>query len=90
MLAVLFADVDNPDADLPGDNVYRQIQEAVDVAAPGDTIKVRAGTYEPFVVNTDNITIREATKHSNPVIDGDLNAGDEIGVRINSNGVTVK
>jgi hypothetical protein len=42
-----------------GDNLYSQIQEAVDAAAPGDKIKVHAGTYNPFVVNTDNFTIRD-------------------------------
>src|SRR5436190_16787292 len=42
--AVLVVDSNNPAANAPGDNLYAQIQEAVDAAAPGDHIKV-SSTY---------------------------------------------
>ena len=79
MLTVLFADVDNPNADLPGDNLYRQIQEAVDAASIGDVILVREGVYEPVVINTDGLRIQKASS-GDVVIDGDENFGDENGV----------
>ncbi len=86
----LIVDIGDPTANQPGDNLYAQIQEAVDAASAGDTIEVHAGTYLPFVVNTDNLIIRKANETSNPVIDGDLNPGDENGVKVNASGVTLR
>ena len=90
MLTTLTVDIGDPTANDPGDNLYAQISEAVAAASEGDKIKVHAGTYDPFVVNTDNLTIREARHNSNPVVDGDLNLGDENGVEVNANGVTIR
>ena len=90
MLTTLTVDIGDPTANDPGDNLYAQISEAVAAALPGDKIKVHAGTYDPFVVNTDNLTIREARRNSNPVVDGNLNPGNENGVEINANGVTIR
>jgi len=87
MLTTLTVDLGDPSANDPGDNLYAQIQEAVDVASPGDKIKVYAGSYKPFVVNTDNLRIRG---YSNPVVDGNLNAGNENGVEVNASGVTIR
>lgn len=36
------------------------IQAAINKAGPGDTILVQPGTYSPFEINRDNITIRSA------------------------------
>ena len=90
LLAVLTVDIADAACNDPGDSLFCQIQEAVDAASAGDTINVHAGTYEPFVVSTDNLTIREATKSSDPVIDGALNAGDENGIEVNADGVTIR
>ncbi len=85
LLTTLTVDIGDPTANDPGDNLYAQISEAVAAASPGDKIKVHAGIYNPFEVNTDNLTIREARHNSNPVIDGGFN-----GVRVKANGVTIK
>ena len=89
-MTTLTVDIGDPTANVPGDNLYAQISEAVAAASPGDKIKVHAGTYNPFVVNTDNLTIREARRNSNPVVDGNLNPGDENGVEVHASGVTIK
>ena len=72
----------------PGDpDAYVEIQDAVDAASPGDTIKVHAGTYGPVVISTDDLTIKAADDDSSPVVDA---TGFEVGVLIDANGVTVK
>ena len=80
LLAALLVSSDDPGA-------FAEIQDAVDAAEPGDTIKVAAGTYLPFEVNTDGLIIREATRRSNPVIDA---TGFDVGVALNANGVTLR
>ncbi len=79
LLTTLTVDIGDPTADDAGDNLYAQISEAVSTVSPGDMIKVHSGTYNPFVVNTDNLTIREANANSNPVVDGDLKPSDASG-----------
>ncbi len=85
--AVLVANINDPDANLPGDNLYAQIQEAVDAAAPGDLIQVHAGTYDPVTIAKDNLTIQEANANSNPVVDA---TGVPVAVAISANGVTIR
>ncbi len=52
LLTTLTVDMGDPNADVPGDNLYAQISEAVAAASPGDKIKVHAGIYDPFVPPT--------------------------------------
>jgi parallel beta-helix repeat protein len=85
--ATLVVDINNPDANLPGDSLYAEIQEAVDAASPGDLIKVHGGTYAPVTITKDSLTIQEANANSNPVVDA---AGGIFGVKIDANGVTVR
>lgn len=85
--AVLAVNINDPTADLPGDRLYAQIQEAVDAASPGDVIKVHAGTYSPVTIAKDNLTIQEATAPSDPVIDA---AGGFAGVLVEGNGVILR
>ena len=80
-------DVNDPTADEPGDNLFAQIQEAVDAASPGDEIMVHAGIYEPFTVEKDNLAIGEASNNADPVIDA---TGADAGITINANGVKVQ
>lgn len=53
-------------------SIYCQLQDAVDAASVGDTIRVTSGTYKSVLIETKNITIREANRNSNPVIDATL------------------
>jgi parallel beta-helix repeat protein len=84
--AVLWVNVNDPTADAPGDNLYAQIQGAVDAAAPGDVIKVHAGTYAPVTIAKSNITVQEATPASDPVIDA---GGGISGLQLTGSGVTL-
>lgn len=56
LLATFTVD-DDFDADDPDEREFRTIQAAVDAAAGGDTIKVKAGTYEESVVVNKQLTI---------------------------------
>lgn len=87
LLSTLTVNVNDPTANNPGDHLYAQIHEALAEAEPGDQIKVHAGIYEPFTVSTDNLTIREATPDSDPVIDA---TGAEAGVHIDADGITLR
>lgn len=91
LLATLSVDINDAACVNPGDDLYCEIQEAVDVASPGDTIGVNGGTYSPFIVpiGTDNLTIQNAPGHS-PVVDGNRNLGDENGVELRADGVTIQ
>ncbi|MGD8588559.1 MAG: right-handed parallel beta-helix repeat-containing protein [Chromatiales bacterium] len=66
---------------------FHEIQDAVDAASPGDTILVRAGTYKSFTVETDDLTIMEASKDANPIVNA---LGQNFGVIINANRVTIQ
>jgi len=90
LLATLTVNNANPVAcATPGDNLYCEFQEAVDAAKPGDTIRAHTGRYLPFTIKTDNLTIRPALGSSKPVIDGSLNLGNENGVEVLADGVTI-
>ena len=87
LLTTLAVDIEDPTCDGDGP-VYCSIQAAEDDASPGDTILVHKGTYdETILVDTDNLTIREANANSNPVVDA---ADFENGVVIDSDGVTIR
>ncbi|MDH3591733.1 MAG: hypothetical protein OER88_07635, partial [Planctomycetota bacterium] len=73
--------------DADGGADHTQIQDAVDAAAPGDIIKVHAGTYDAVEITTDDLTIQEANANSNPVVDAD---GGAFGVKIDADGVTIR
>ncbi|MDJ0806831.1 MAG: right-handed parallel beta-helix repeat-containing protein [Gammaproteobacteria bacterium] len=68
-------------------SAFREIQDAVDTALPGDTILVRAGTYKPFSVETDDLIIMEASKDANPIVNA---LGQNFGVIINASRVTIQ
>lgn len=87
LLATLTVDIGDPSANDPGDNLYAQIYEAVAAAEEGDLIKVQAGTYEPFVVDTNNLTIRAANSGASPVIDA---TGIANGIEVNANDVSIR
>lgn len=87
LLAALTVDIGDPSANDPGDNLYAQIHEAVAAADEGDRIKIKAGTYEPFVVDTNNLTIRAANSNASPVIDA---TGIANGIEVNANDVSIR
>ena len=94
LLTTLVVDINNPTADQPGDNLYAQIQEAVDAADQGDVIKVHSGNYEPFIVLKSHLTIREAHRHSNPVVQlalGEPGSAptNKFGVSLQGRGITL-
>lgn len=67
--------------------VYCEIADALaDAQADQDTIHVADGTYSPFNINTDGITI-EAAADADVIIDAEGRA--QTGIRINSDGVTM-
>ena len=83
VLATLNVDVNDAACDAAGP-VYCEIQQAEDVASPGDVIRVEPGTYMPVVVDVDDITIRGK---GNPVVDA---TGATTGININASDVTIK
>lgn len=87
MLTMLTVDVNDPAADDPGDNLYAQIQEAVDAAEEGDRIRVKTGVYDPFIVDTDKLTIRAAGNNASPVIDA---TGIANGIEVTANGISIR
>jgi parallel beta-helix repeat protein len=65
---VLVVDINDPRADLPGDDLYAQIHQAVAAALPGTRIVVHRGTYEPVEITTDDLTIVAAAGAA-PIVD---------------------
>lgn len=68
-------------------NAFREIQDAVDAASPGDTIMINSGTYKSFIVETDDLTIMEASKDANPIVNA---LGQNFGVVVNASRVTIQ
>lgn len=86
LLATLEVDIADPNADLPGDQLFSQIHEAVDAASPGDLIKVHSGTYQPVAIYKNQLTVTRADASSAPVIDA---AGASTGVSVFAGDVTL-
>ena len=63
-------------------DLQAQVQEAVDAPQTVIASKVHAGTYEPFVVNKNELTIEGVDEEANPVIDA---VGSEFAVWIAGN-----
>lgn len=76
-------------SELPGDNFFSEVQEAIDAANAGDRILLKSGIFQPFVVDKDRLTIRPASPTAKPVIDGNLNEGDENTVEVRANHVQI-
>jgi hypothetical protein len=68
---------------------YDTIQEAVDVAAPGDLVLIEPGTYEEAVtVETDELTIRGLDRNE-VILDGNFELDN--GIRVaGANGVAIE
>ncbi len=66
---------------------YSQIGAAVNAASPGDLIEVYTGTYNPFTVPTNDLTIEAANAQQTPVIDA---TGSTDGVVLSASGVTIE
>jgi len=65
----------------PGE-MYTVIQDAVDAAAPGDTIQVRAGTYvEDIEISTNDLTLFSVDGSGLAVIEGAGGSPDVIGIQ---------
>jgi len=72
----------------PGE-MYTVIQDAIDDAAPGDTIQVRAGTYvEDIEIVTNELTLVSADGAGLAVVEGAGGSPDVIGIRTGF-GVTI-
>jgi hypothetical protein len=69
-LLPLSADASGPQTLVVGPGGFASIQAAVDAAAPGDTILIRAGTYqEAVLVTTPDLVIRGEGRHLT-ILDG--------------------
>lgn len=85
--STIVVNINDPNADAPGDNLFAQIHEALAVASEKDVIKVHSGTYEPFTVSTNHLTIRKANSNSFAIVDA---TGFQEGVTVNANEVTIR
>ena len=87
LVITYMANADELYVDKKDRSAFREIQDAVEAASPGDTILVRAGTYKPFAVETDDLTIMEASKDANPIVNA---LGQNFGVIIDASRVTIQ
>ncbi len=55
---------------------YAQVQAAIDAASPGDTINIAAGTYYPFGITKDNLTLIGAGITQTRIIPGPDNSAN--------------
>ena len=86
MMAVLAVDIGDSACGDAGDNLYCEIQEAVDVAEAGDNILVQNGTYEAISIDVDDLSI-QAVGGGDVIIDA---TGAESGVLISADGVAIR
>jgi len=72
LLATMFvASVADPLENGTAQHPYNLIQEAIDAAAPGDTVKVRPGTYaEDFSIRKANLTLTSTAGAATTIIQG--------------------
>jgi parallel beta-helix repeat protein len=100
LLAVLTVDNDF-DANDPDEGEFTTIQAAVDAAAAGDTIKVKAGTYAESVVVNKQLTIigrdPKLSRYLNPekasIVDPPADNSDNdhaIGFELLANGIVIE
>jgi hypothetical protein len=64
---------------------FAETQAAVDAAAPGDVIKVNAGSYGPVTISKDDLTIRGGERGLRP---GHRGHGVPVADSIGANGLT--
>jgi parallel beta-helix repeat protein len=76
----------------PNDNIQEQLQEALIIAKPGDTIELAAGTYHfksSLSLDVDRVTLKGAGMDKTILSFKDQNAGSE-GLLVTSSGVTLR
>jgi parallel beta-helix repeat protein len=100
MMATFLVD-DDFAADDPAARRFNTIQEAVNAAAAGDTVKVGPGTYEESVLVNKQLTIKGAdprlSRYLNPtkasIVDPPANNTDNdhaVGFNLQANGIVIK